>query len=1477
MTENINISQYINISFLSLVKRQAIHFILIYVDVFLTMSHGLDIYINNYTINYNYLISPQILVSNSFKKISDLLKTVINILIILYVFISYNFLNKIRCKENIFIKIIINFNELILYRPFSLFILILFFSSRYYYLIINVIFSFFFMYIVIKYFLENHLYFFSLNIIKYPFDYFSLLFDFYHFIIKILLAFSHLTYKKTNIANLCFNIAIIFHLIQVFHILYIIIYKSYYIMNNTFLNKSRISLILSSFLMNIFIFLVGKKKVFNYYYVITYVNIVIFSFLAIHYFYDPYSFMQFTPNNPDVNIFYYFFILNKNKNKYFLLEEKIDMHFIKCGRCPICRKYKVIKHNMLFEEDTNYDNKNKYDLFPVLYDGNNNIFNIMNNLIRCQKIEGKDSIIENSFLISLLYNCYSALHQKNYILASNCGLLYNMIIRDKKKIQKNENEMCLTQIKLINKFMVQANNILNIFNEVITENLESRKLKQLFLLGNELNKLKIKNVRPENSSHLSEFSDNFKELITICSLFYEELYNTTLSGSGIQIRENPVLIEELLFSSLKNKDKISLEINIRDFSSLIIRAGGKLSKYINQNFYNLFPTILKNKQILDFKKIILNSKTLIKNKKNNNDNNNHNNQPNNNVGNDKLSFIITKDEEKSTFYILLNIKFTIMFHEFVNNYILLNGKYSIDDKIIITKIEKNKEVLMGYGNKETENYFQNFENKYITRKKNWKFFNNKRLISAMKFNVNNTTINVYHFYETSKLLSKQLDTTKISMYSINRKNNSSESDERIKSNLFDDIASQSSLKSKESNSKFSLYNKSNKKILKEVIRNKKFSLLKKILLVFCLIIIIYSIGMIFVLNIQESKVIKYVNYSNTFINFFYKYNTLFLTTLATLCIGITPNINNCSSATNELSEAFKYIVDINFTEIFHNQTLFLIDQLNTMKSELFSEMGSADNVNYDIIYNNQIIYHFIKQNVSNNTNYISIRNESRNFYDIIILMSSHFHLISKNIEDKTNPVYLVDTNNFNNPLKNVRSTKELSQYQENYYLIILNFDTFYDNLQSTQSNVRNVYENSKSSFVYVVILNMIVRFCFLIILYVIINLYFIYYLLMIIRLFKEINITLNEKYGEQSHREILIDKIKNLKKIINQYEENLDANINDLSVVYNNYLEKYNQKLKEESKLLKNDIKKNDTFIEIKSSEIFKTYQYFKKFHEILPFIYFDIITIIIWIIIFIILIVLWVNYIHLDTSVFKINDLYNSLIIASYKVMDAYKLANLSNKTIETLTKEVKYDDNTNGKDFYTYLYSQLENVYLIDKHSSASKIFPQFSDFEIYTCKNFYEVINNDLFNYLKESHSNVFAMYILLCQSSAILSGGEMKSIYAFLFNYIKLSLTKIQKYNYGSLLENLRNTSNRQFSLILLTFYNFMLDFIHKNIQIKGLDNIFSRMSYTIRVTSTTFFVFIFIFIVSIFFYFVRFIDIGRKKLIKLEKVFKICYV
>ena len=183
---------------------------------------------------------------------------------------------------------------------------------------------------------------------------------------------------------------------NLFYSVYILNYKSYYIMSNIFLDKIRFSLIATSVINNTILIVLSNKYYFVYTFLLISINILLGILLFILIFYNPYSAVYFLTDDNKGNLYFYFYIIDHLRNDSFLLEEKIRAHFNTCQRCNLCRNLK------------NYLVKKKCykSVYKILYNKVGVLENTINELIYTVLIDGKEALKYNSFyLINLMY-CY---------------------------------------------------------------------------------------------------------------------------------------------------------------------------------------------------------------------------------------------------------------------------------------------------------------------------------------------------------------------------------------------------------------------------------------------------------------------------------------------------------------------------------------------------------------------------------------------------------------------------------------------------------------------------------------------------------------------------------------------------------------------------------------------------------------------------------------------------------------------------------------------------------------------------------------------------------------------------------------------------------------------------------------------------------------------------------------------------------------
>ena len=1490
------VPHYLSLSYKTLIKENVIHSILFLFEIYLILMRIMEIFWNDFSLsiinentnNYN----PLTYLLVSINKLPILIKFIIYFVVINILNVNLLLMNLYRFKVNILTKVIINLSELIFSRVLVLFLFNYLFMFNGVFFIINSIFAIIYVICLIVNFYLNNLFLFFPSIVNYPYDSFSMIIDLHLLTIKVFLTISGMI-PNENISKFCFIISILLLFILLFYLSYLMIQKSYYLMNNCNLNKIRFSIILGCCFITILVIVIDKKDFTNIFYIISYCNIALIGILFICYFYDPYQFSKFDKDNNIENVYYYFFILDRDKNSYFLLEEKIGEHISKCNRCNLCKKYNYLKTK----------NKNgELDLFNIISNNDNIIYNVLNKLVRAVRKYGKNNFVNNYFyLINIAYIYCLAINQKNYNIILNAELLYDIINSENSQLL-DDYEICLNQIKYANCFFIKAKEILDSLDKIFEEKNPLKK-SLLFLETSELlDKLKYKEIKKNSHNNFNNYNGNNIEglpncnkLLTICSIFYEELYNEPISNSGIYIRDSPNLLDDLFNNNHEDNREITFELNFINFKMNIIRAGGHMNKYENQNLFELFPSIFKNRQILEAKKIVLNSNDNkpIKNRRSTSYKLKKTNEKDKKYI--RFSFIIEEKEDNEIFYRKLKLKLNLILLININTSIFLNGIYSLDSDIVVTEKFKKEEIILHFGNYSRNNKYlmksENSNNLTIKTKKNEKYLKDDKLIKDSNSFVGCKVYSVYHFSSKPILDEKNKLNTQ---HSSHKEKNSSNGEEKII--VINDMTSQSSLTNHSfPKNNFSYNNKVNKTEQFDQKVTNKFNIAKLLLLIiiaiFFLFIILQSIILI------ESH--KELEKRNKFYILIGSYktciDTLFFSVLSLICIVEFNNSYNCSNYMNDMTMAsmiYSYLVDltnkdldnknmkfVNFTELIYTQNQFLYIHLNNILSNLTKYLTSFDEKDVISSFNLNVPHYKISQNMKNNNITISPSKENISFSDFLLLMTSRFGILTNDINDITKPIYILNKTG-NNAFNNVYTQEKLSSYQENIYLMILDYKTFssYLELVNNEIGMFSYFRKAKiKKIIYIFInLNLFVLILILIILFGYISLY----LIVIFKILDDVYIDLRKKIGVSFVKDIFIKKIDNLKLLLNFFENDINKTINDLNDIYNDYHEKYNLKLKEESKLFRKEGKNE---IQVKKKKIgciklikifmkFQLYKYTKRKKLYAVAILFNLILILS---IYFIIFFKWIRFFNQDDIALKWVDAGTQFSSDTSKLMNNFLIMLFNNQTLDDISSSVE------GKDYIKYIYNKLTDIYIADKYFYMLDEIPTINDYNIkFDCKLFYQNLNNDLFEQLKNKYKNetqkLYNTMNYFCNWSNVMMFKRYKTIYLQLFQQVKIIMENFNNNDsYDGIVKSINNNDDiGRIEIIFLITYTYLIDVINSNVEIM-ITTKMKKMGNNIIITALIYLIMLIILTFVLYFVYLRNINNDFKKFIQVKKVFKVC--
>ena len=1361
----------------SIIRKNEFHLIISIIDTILILLKILNIYQTDYNNNIEKVykqLSPSFYFSESsiFIKLLPIIIYLIidNIITIVSLLNNNNKINKIdiiiiNIFEILFIRLLfIFFCEFLFYLPTLYFLLFFILSIPF----------FVFVFINMTYF---HLDKFMISAVSFPFDVFTSVCDREKTIIKIFIAIGSIS-KNIYICKFIYFSQFILLACSCFYNTYILFYKSYFFMNNGFYDKSRYSNLLSLFIIQTLLFFMKHEEAFQTSFITIFICIYIFISILIFIVYDPYNFIIIKKAENPENLYYYFFLRDRNKNISFYLDDKINEHISKCNCCSLCFNYQklVDKNNTieLIENEGNKDdkdndngkqneneneNKNKEDdlIFNILYNGKDKSMILFNRLINNIKRLGNNCLINNAFYtIKFTYIYYYSLRAGDISFALNMLLLFNLIQENNHNIISVD-KITINQIIHINEFLIVYKEILSQIKDIISKSAMKRYIDKFFSLSEKLKVLNSSKFKENLFMTKMEGASSYSYLLNICSLLYEEIFNKSISSHSIQIRENPQLIEDTLKNFVKQSNHIILNFHLKTMECKILNAGLQLIEYINTNFYDLFPNQIKTKLIQNFSHEILYPKEkapkIQKNK-------NSKQQSKQYI---EMQLVIKNNEENASYFWIVNLKLTLLFNFCIKENIILNGYFIINKNAVMTiKSKEEKEKIIGFGTKDIMNASYSKKLNYL-KFLDSDYMRNKSSKQAFSLKLNDNELFMYTISENKLKRKKNIERLGegyskqyTNFKGFGRKNtkngnlearddnfikskltdNSNSEEEKSNNdevvdnskkvrNLIEDTASQSSAGTKTSLSSFWNINKPQARDNQNNFTSKKFFKLQMLLSAFLLILLILIIILILKIKIKQNEItIDCKNYLDLiqFIRVFQQISVQFLTVA---CVAYNEN-GDCKS----------YISQYDTKEF--NQTLFSNEQ-----NEALAELGSAS-IN-DLIINSESIhdkillnllkgnftYNLINKKKIKNIYYVSSNQVNISLNDALLLTSNNMRIIvsaesrAKN-RDKEE-IYLLS--GYDNPFEHLKNlTEDLSDYQIAVYTYLLNFKGF--NLRFSILNQRfhsliNIRNDELLSFFYI-----FHNIIFVVMIFQIITI--IFYLYTYNSVLAEIINSLIAKFdivfdNDNDFKKLYSNKINLLGSLVNEKNYNLGNSINDINkncVKYEN-LVGINKRNEQKLNMNKRFEKEEETEIVFKDSQKYINWIdiYKKGFDKF--YIVFTIIIFIIDVIIYGIIFGIWKSYEKKYILTLKL--IHDSWDFERYTLIliNLYHHMIFTNQTLDNFSDDY-FSDNPYSciENFLIRLrsYNQLRG----DK-KRANEIFKSYSDFCEFNCQSLFDYMSS------------------------------------------------------------------------------------------------------------------------------------------------------
>ena len=510
---------YFNILNKTIVRKLLIHVLISIIDTIIVLVKSLNIYYTDYNKNISKAykkITPSLYFSDYNTVIKSLPIIIYLIIVYLILFFSIFFWNNNKTTK--MEMIIINIFELFFIRIlFIFFCELIFYLSTLYFLIFFLLTLPYLIFILLDmtYF---HLGYFMLKIVQFPFDAFTSICDREKLIIKILISIASIS-RNIYICKFVYFLQIILLIGFCVFNTYLLLRKSYFLMSNEFYDKIRYSNLLNLTIIQIFALLMKNEEIFNRSFITIIICLYLFITIFIFISYDPYNFIVIhSAENPN-NLYYYFYLKDRNKNISYYLSNKIKEHIAICNCCTLCERYLKLsenKNNVIELVNENEENECYDNVFNILYNGKDKLMILFNQLINNMKKTGNNCLNNNLFYpIKFNYMYYYSLNSGDITFSLNMILLFNLIEENNTNLISID-KIAINQIMHINEFLILYKEIISQIKEIISKNSIKRYIEKFFTLSKKLKVLNSRKFKQNLFMTKIEGTTNYSYLLNIC-------------------------------------------------------------------------------------------------------------------------------------------------------------------------------------------------------------------------------------------------------------------------------------------------------------------------------------------------------------------------------------------------------------------------------------------------------------------------------------------------------------------------------------------------------------------------------------------------------------------------------------------------------------------------------------------------------------------------------------------------------------------------------------------------------------------------------------------------------------------------------------------------------------------------------------------------------------------------------------------------
>ena len=1518
-------NNYLVNAYKNLLKAKIVHFIFSLIEFFLNIIQEMNIFVDEYNLQYKSDKEFLYILKVFHNKIKNSHMSVKLIIILYWIIfdILYLFLTKRKyIKRYVNISFLFNLLEFLHFRVFVLLSLNVFFSFDYFYLIFFLIIFFPHIHLIETHFLYNHLYYFAPIFVEYPYDEFTSIYDSILLLIKLVLSViinSNNKFVNSFIYIILFMLQIIFCI----YYIYLMFCKSYLFMKNYFLNITKVSLFITQTFTLIIAELIGKKLLFTISFIVIHICLLIISLLFVYLLYEPKNFIKINTETPLENLFYYFYIISEENDLNFLLESKINEHFEKCKVCKLCKKYrkylndnycglindtKIDKLSNLINSSKIKEESNLMDLFQVLDDNKNNLFKLINEIVLTYKNNRQKFLINSSYyFINLSFLKFDQFKIDNSTLSLNIKLLLEIIIVENNYIENKD--YAIQQILFCNNFISLSKKILKLLKDICSS--DYTLAKQYINLSNLLKEIQGSKYKDMLYNYKQDNNSNSKNIIMICSIIYEEIFNVIINSSQIPLRINSQALDDIFFKDIEKNEKIiTLSINLINNYCKIIRAGKDLFKYKDYNLFDIFPLIFRDYQIKYFLSNILHNfsidnkgikkidtlkiESMIKRENTKKAKSSLKNKNKKEKEFIEIKLIICEYISTKMFFKLLILKLIPLFnYDFNSYYLLLDGSFYLYKNTIMTfqNFEKSRNInpkVISVSKPELERPPEIYTMKF-PKYSNYLEQNGFLLSKIFEYKFSKKTYSVYsifprenyHRKKKSRLSFYQRESIAESDYSGIRK------EFGIRKKIEDLFEENASVDSQQVISNYQM------NISNLALKNKKkqnmyrYSILYKIknTLLFSvpIIILTFLLETIHLINLRDENINN--NYSIVKFDEIYKlYFQLFSSVLSIACLK---DKEGCITIASNYKQGYEKFEFFNFSNFLSAQNKLLAKKLFEKKNNLLNIHKNIGEENFKDLFERQVNYSRVGKSFVNGKQTLTLSNITIPFSESILISCQSFQIIVNNT--KNEPIYVLNKNKDPFFYLFPDEIEYFSDYQKQISELILNYKVYKNQFMSiNQKFIDTLRFQSQTIELYIYIyfsLTLFICIYILLLLYV----YLIKFEELIIKILNYIHMIKNFKNDIYNFSLLFLQKIENLEIILKIYIENPIKVTQNLNSLYSNYQKLINdQNKKNISNTYKKDNKKNsekddkeDELDNVPMNQRIFTKYDIRKLNIMYYYFLFFIFLCLCILIMYIIIILTWINYSKVKDNLYSLISKNLESEVSVYEAINLYDLIIFNNLTLEELASDIFYDKEKNIYNKETLLNSFYNDLFInFNYEVELNILIKNLKNFPFYTftCKNLYDW-NNDFIYELKnfsifKNMTDIKRILVDICEFSRLAEYNDITAVFQQHYQDIKNSIVTLVDNSYEGLINHLNEGKLGKivfnFNCIVIYLMNVISGQLH-NIEIDDLILLLKQyLNITLAVTAITYLILI---LLVRWFFFLK-LKIYFNQILLLKKIFKI---